>query len=80
MSTCATKSTAAPSSTKVVAGLRCACDTFVSPSEYDADVAGSLQQLYTAAECGEGILCGPCLAPTSAHCSAEGQCVDDVEP
>lgn len=66
-----------PCSEKVVGGLRCGCETYVNPNEYDARAASSLQQLYMAASCGEGIVCGPCLEPPSAHCSDDGACVDD---
>ncbi len=61
----------------VVEGLRCSCPTFINPADFDPDAASSLQSMYAAAECGAGILCGPCEEPVSSHCSTEGLCVDD---
>jgi hypothetical protein len=56
-------------------GLACGCNTFVNVEQESALAAASgAQQRYEAMACGEGIVCGPCRAPLSAYCSAEGRC------
>jgi hypothetical protein len=59
----------------VVEGLACGCEAFVNAGESEAIEAAALaKQQYLALSCGEGITCGPCLAPSSAYCSAAGRC------
>jgi hypothetical protein len=59
----------------ITEGLACGCQTFANAEQPDAiSAALSAQQQYMAMACGGGIVCGPCRAPVSAYCSAEGRC------
>jgi hypothetical protein len=59
----------------VTEGLACGCQTFVNPANADAiGAASTAQQRYVDMGCGQGIVCGPCRAPTSAFCSSQGRC------
>jgi hypothetical protein len=59
-------------------GLDCGCDTFVNPDNSSAiALAQDTAQSYHGLSCGGGdVLCGACLPPVAAYCSAEGSCVD----
>lgn len=59
----------------VTEGLACGCQTFVNLANADAiGTASTAQQRYVDMACGQGIVCGPCRAPTSAFCSSQGRC------
>jgi hypothetical protein len=64
----------------VFVGLQCGCDSFVNPEHADALArAAAAQQSYSEQQCGGIVLCGQCLPPTAAYCSAEGKCVDTYD-
>lgn len=65
---------------RVFEGLQCGCDTFVVGGAWNQSEADSLQQAYSAMNCGAGVACGECSPPERAYCSPEGRCVDDYEP
>ncbi len=64
---------------RVGTGLTCGCETHVNAAAWDQATADALAQAYAAAACGERVNCGECLIPVSAHCSDDGECVDDYE-
>jgi hypothetical protein len=62
-------------SKQVIEGLACGCQAFVNASKTSAITeAGVAQARYQELSCGGGVVCGPCLAPISAYCSAAGRC------
>ncbi|HVJ18289.1 MAG TPA: hypothetical protein VM686_22875 [Polyangiaceae bacterium] len=66
-----------PCSESVSVGLVCGCYSFFNPEHADAIARlVAAQQDYSALSCAGDVQCEPCLPPTSAHCSAEGVCVD----
>jgi hypothetical protein len=61
-------------------GLACGCSTFVSTSQQIAvsDLM-DLKQQWDGANCGAGIVCGPCEQPSGAYCEPKGNvgaCID----
>lgn len=69
-----------PCTKAFVEGLACACGTFANPAHaQELEQAQSLQDEYTAKSCHQGVVCGPCRAPLSAHCSSKGRCEDDFD-
>lgn len=69
-----------PCTKRIVLGLACGCGTFANPANGDAiSNADALQAQYTAQNCQQGIVCGPCREPLSAHCSSVGRCEDDYD-
>lgn len=77
---CDTHAATNPCTKLFVEGLACGCGTFANPDHQDdLEQAEVLQNQYAAQSCQQGVVCGPCRAPLSAHCSSKGRCEDDYD-
>jgi hypothetical protein len=77
---CDPSSATNPCTKPFVEGLACGCGTLANPDHaQELEQAALLQAEYSAKSCQQGILCGPCRAPLTAHCSSQGRCEDDYD-